>query len=238
MLRGSSIADFEHNAYRERVKILRNLITRDCQKKKTNQIKREITAEISKVKGDVEKVLNERMERLLIECRRTANIKITDTTVHAVTNAAYPSTLTTTSGMTTEPEECQGAINLTENWRQDNKGRRLRGGNVKCDTKPMIARGRPWFRFAGAAGNMMLNSCPPDNSCGTHGGIWTNHTMPTAIGVPTNVTAYISFAGCYRYPVSLIAMRCSNRTNNSFIYKYVDDFQGCSYAFCGMNGLN
>jgi len=99
----------------------------------------------------------------------------------------------------------------------------------------MIANGRPWFRFAGKAGNKLLDTCPPPYSCGTHSGIWSNATMPSEVGVATQVRAYRSWTdGCYQYPIYIKVMRCSTPSHHDFIYQYADTSNVCHYTFCGM----
>ena len=184
------------------------------------------------------------MVELFIACRKqkTVVVKEKEVKVSTTDRATFsPSTTHLPTFKTTmyeEPEECRGATNLTEDWRQDHYGSKLYPGLPNCDTTKMISDGRQWFRFAGAAGSMMLNKCPPQYSCGTHGGIWTNDTMPIQVGVETNITAYVSLKTCIRYTVILSVMKCSNSLSNNFIYKYVDDFQYCSYGFCGMMSLD
>jgi len=148
------------------------------------------------------------------------------------------STVTVESTRTSKPLplECQTATNLTESWRADNKGMRLRPNNtVICDTGTMIANGRPWFRFAGKAGNKLLDTCPPPDSCGSHSGIWSNDTMPSEVGVATQVRAYGSWLrGCYQHPIYIRVMGCSTPSQHDFIYQYADTSTACHYSFCGM----
>ena len=142
---------------------------------------------------------------------------------------------TTTEATTTAlpyPGECQNAINLTEEWRADNRGNKLNGMN-NYDTQTMIDFGRPWFRFANAAGNCLLNSCPPDNSCGTQTGMWSDVNTPGDIGVVAHITVYGSWSDCRSLQKSTSVMKCS-LSPNDYVYKYDDD-ASCSLGFCGMH---
>ena len=138
-----------------------------------------------------------------------------------------------------QPEECQTAINLTEYWRSDNSGSHVRpGGGYNCDFRDMNMNyaERPWFRFASDAGNMMLDSCPPSYSCGAQSGLWTNETMPTAVGEAMETHVFGSWAdGCKSYKYSILVMRCSYDTLYDYIYKLNVSSSSCYLSFCGMS---
>lgn len=94
--------------------------------------------------------------------------------------------------------------------------------------------GRPWFRFVRRAGSHLLNTCPPKNSCGTVGGIWSDEAMPREVGVVTPITAYVSYANnCTYYSESVSVVRCSHALND-VVYRYEGD-RHCYFGFCGMN---
>lgn len=83
----------------------------------------------------------------------------------------------------------------------------------------------------------MLNSCPKYNSCGTLDPWYTDADMPTAVGVPTAISAYEvgSVGDCPGYPQRIEVIRCSWRTDHDLIYKQVKfGFGTCRDAFCGM----
>ena len=136
------------------------------------------------------------------------------------------------------PEECQTAINLTEYWRRDNNGSYLKpDGAYHCDLQDMINdyAERPWFRFTGYAGKMMLHSCPPYYSCGTRGGLWSNEAMPSEIGEVMATNAFGSWGGtCKNLWVPILVMRCSDDFLYDFIYKLNVSSVSCPYSFCGM----
>ena len=133
-----------------------------------------------------------------------------------------------------QPEECQTAINLTEYWRRDNNGGDIKpGGMYNCD--PQVMTPRQWFRFTGDAGNMMLDSCPPPNSCGTRGGLWTNEEMPSTVGVAAARQAFGSWeSNCKTFYFPILVIRCSYDTPYDFIYKLNVPIGFCPYSFCGM----
>ena len=137
------------------------------------------------------------------------------------------------------PAECQSAISLTDYWRNVDAGTGIKpSGQHNCDLRDMNTNypERPWFRFAGDAGNMMLNSCPPSTSCGTHAAMWTDGEMPSAVGESVEVSAFGSYSGNCKYGTrSVLVMRCSYDTDYDFIYRYNEYATSCSYSFCGMS---
>ena len=107
----------------------------------------------------------------------------------------------------------------------------------------MIKQGRPWFRFSGSAGNMMLNHTVLANSCGTHVSLWTNSTMPSIVGIEAAIKVYGDYNGGASngnikggYTLSASVMRCSH-SSGDFVYRYTEakeDTRGCCCGFCGM----
>ena len=235
---GPDDVKFEHYTYIEKIRFLRVMILQEC---KIDESKRAIINHDDITKLQEEKVLYEKMHQVLIECRERNAFKTPkpSTILPKTTTTNLPSTeATTTAPSMPQPPECQSAINLTEYWRIDHKGSRINQGNENCDPKVMDSQGRPWFRFSGAAGNMMLDTCPPSFSCGTHGGMWTNDAMPTNIGVQKSINAYGSYSSNCKYATRLISVvRCSSKAGD-FVYKYTDTNTSCSYSFCGMSGIN
>ena len=101
------------------------------------------------------------------------------------------------------------------------------------------------------AGTRLLNTCPPEYSCGTAAPYWSDDVPPTEVGVPATITAYLSnipFPSCRTLPAlfnrKLQVIRCSLNTPHDLIYKYtpsgIGDFDfyidnsTCRFAFCGM----
>jgi len=171
----------------------------------------------------VEKLLYQKLIRRLSECRQESTPTSTVTVESTTTSKPFPL-------------ECQTARNLTEIWRADNEGMILRPNKtVICDAREMLANGRPWFRFAGKAGNKLLDTCPPPRSCGSHIGFWSNAIMPSEVGVATQVRAYGSWtSGCYQFPIYIKVMRCSTPSQHDFIYQYAETREVFHNAFCGM----
>lgn len=148
--------------------------------------------------------------------------------------------LVCSSASSSLPSECLTVTNLTDPSRLDTNGRILTPGGphsedgFACDLRTDLA----WFRFAGAAGHQMLNTCPETQSCGTKIPYWTNDTMPTAVGVATKVTAYgvDSSNNCHAYRLEIEVIKCSLTTDYDFIYRQPHAYFGiCNRAFCGMS---
>ena len=167
------------------------------------------------------------------------------TTSSTTTSTTTPTTKLSTATPVSLLAACQSAINLPDSWRMDHSGSSITpiAGERNDGTDRMIKQGRPWFRFSGSAGNMMLNHTVPENSCGTHLVLWSNNTMPSAVGVETPIKVY----GDYNdptsdgnrkrgYTLSASVMRCSHYSGD-FVYRYTEakeDTRGCCWGFCGM----
>ena len=147
--------------------------------------------------------------------------------------------LTTPATIPIQPVECQQAVNYTQSWRRDYKGSEIRPGGLHssgghaCD---LNINSTQWFRFSGAAGTHMLDSCPKWLSCGTVYPYWTDERMPTIVGVEATVLVYgTSRSNCKGYTNKVQVMRCSWDSPNDLIYKYNSRYTGkCATAFCGM----
>jgi len=132
----------------------------------------------------------------------------------------------------TQPMECESALNLTGSDRLDHNGQNL---GRRCDARDMVRNGRPWFRFSGDAGRKMLNRCPPESSCGTTAGMWTDSLMPADVGVESVVEVFASYnRKCKWHVYQMAVVRCSSGNNYDFIYKYMGE-DICKLGFCGMN---
>ena len=87
------------------------------------------------------------------------------------------------------PSECTSVdtLNLTESWRNY-----YNGTDLKNDDRKIFVAGKTWFRFSGAAGNLLRNTCPLSTySCGsTSGAYWSNSPLPTNIGETVSITFY------------------------------------------------
>ena len=159
---------------------------------------------------------------------------ITKQTTFTATKKTTPKTTT----VSTQPVECQLAVNYTQSWRRDHKGSDIRPGGLHsnggyaCD---LNINSTQWFRFSGAAGTHMLDSCPKWKSCGTRYPYWTDERMPKAIGIESTVQVYgVRADDCKRVTKIIKVMRCSWDTSHDLIYKQTDDLNGtCDSAFCG-----
>ena len=217
------------------------LITENCLNEEKN--KRNLMETSSDgVQLEAQSELYQHLVDLLIACRKakqeTTTTPITTTktmteTTETSTTAPTTTPKTTTTTSAPLPVECVNAINLTESWRKDHNGSNINGGS-NCDTRDMINSGRPWFRISGNAGSKLLNRCPPKDSCGTEAALWSDSTMPSAIGVVTSVTAQGSYGNCNQYPRQVSVMRCSSAPSD-FVYRYDDSSEACNIGFCGMD---
>ena len=173
-------------------------------------------------------------------CLRSGNKPTTTPLILRTTPITSASTTTKRSPFkpSTVPIECLSAVDLNEPWRLDHSSGNHRPGGYKssggyaCDQRKSLQ----WFRFSGAGGNKMLDSCPKWFSCGGRYPYWTDYDMPKDIGLPTTITAYgVVGRSCKHVNRKMEVMRCSWRTKHDLIYRYTDVYYiACSNAFCGM----
>ena len=182
----------------------------------------------------------------LIKCRNAKKILTNTTSSSSTQQATTPTFLATTPTadpitVTTTPsyqDLCRTADNYSEPWRLDHKGSRITpggphsGNGYNCD----FHNEAQWFRFSGAGGTHMLDSCPKWLSCGAAVSYWTNHTASKTIGVETTVKAYgISGTNCTTYTEEIKVIRCSWDTDFDLIYKQSKSTPfTCVQGFCGM----
>ena len=77
------------------------------------------------------------------------------------------------------PPQCisPNTVNLTEFWRNDYNF--TAGGTLSNSDWDRLIAGTTWFRFTGAAGNLMKKTCPHSNSCGsTSGAYYSTSPLP------------------------------------------------------------
>ena len=127
---------------------------------------------------------------LTVKAAHTPTTPITKTT----TSPATTTTTTTTPKTSTVPlpPQCTSpaTLNLTESWRNNYNDTDLRNEDINI-LLPRVT----WFRFTGAAGNLLRNSCPPSGySCGSLGGYWSDSPLPTQIGETVNIIFYEKLA--------------------------------------------
>mgnify|MGYP001795281781 FL=1 len=217
--------DIDLRSYKERVKLIYSLLDKECPGwKNTNKQKRNVIGSLDQL--DVEKTLYNKLFDMLIKCRQTKNA-------------------TSTMSSTLDPikaniEECNNAINFTQSWRLDHAGRDLRaGGYLSRNGYACDIYTKEWFRFSGAAGSRMLNTCPAHKSCGTYAPYWTDDKMPDKVGERLDVKVYYTSQDkCRGGYKALSVIRCSEKPND-LIYKYNLraglKVYPCAAAFCGMN---
>ena len=209
------------------------LISEDCPEPDVQKTQRRHVHSTAAVDFEIETQLYRYLTHLLIQCR---NNKVDFSTTPVISTTEPTPTSTTGSPL---PTECLTAINLTESWRLDHSGSYIRpiNGNYNTDPRDMVTAGRPWFRFIGNAGNKLADFCVPVYSCGTGATLWSNSTMPSSVGVVSQITIYAHTRPnvCDAYSFRGSVMRCSNVAND-FIYRYDDEYsEGGVYGFCGMN---
>ena len=207
------------------------LISESCPEPDLQRTRRRLVHSTVAVDFEIETQIYRYLTHLLIQCR---NNKVDFSTTPVISTTEPTPTSTTGSPL---PPECLTAINLSDPWRLDHSGSRLQpiNGDYKMDPRDMIAAGRPWFRFIGNAGNKLADFCVPMMSCGTVATLWSNSTMPSSVGVVSQITIYSHNAGiCGLSSFRGSAMRCSSAAND-LIYRYDDENRYGRYGFCGMN---
>ncbi|XP_067930313.1 uncharacterized protein [Watersipora subatra] len=136
--------------------------------------------------------------------------------------------------------ECLTATNFTRAWRSDINQTDIRPGfgehsidGYSCD----LHNDLEWFRFTEAAGNRLLDTCPPWKTCGTNYPIWSDAELPTQVGVASTIFVYVREQyDCRDQAKKALVIRCSWDTDNDLIYKYDSTkYSTCSIGFCGMH---
>ena len=161
------------------------------------------------------------------------------TTSTTTTNRETPQPTTKQPATTASP--CQQAKNLTDSWRKDHSGSNIQPGGshssngYACDTTDNTQ----WFRFTGAAGNELLDSCPKPFSCGGATSLWTDDYMPKLVDDEVVINAFgADSQGCRSVTVELKVIRCSWDAPGDFAYKLATTNQSpCSQTLCGMSSL-
>lgn len=144
----NATANPELERYVEEVKIVsERLVELGCQDPDLAGLMTELQLPTTdEVKLRMKKKLYERLIDMLVECeQQELKVKAFPTTTRPPTTTTIQTITTTT--VSPQPIECQNAMNLTESWRQEHKGKNLKPKNHRrnCDTKDMVALGRPWF---------------------------------------------------------------------------------------------
>ena len=104
----------------------------------------------------------------------------------------------------------------------------ITNGPAACD-KVMSG----WYRFSGAAGNQMPESCVQKLRCGTHAPGWLNGSHPlVADGVVTRAVCFHWESSCCRWSKQIEVRNCGG----FYVYKLAST-NTCSLRYCG-NGLH
>lgn len=253
--------------YRKRVEFLREELEAQCPEYAVSDpgLERRGLAKdtfLHEASIKVEKNLYNNLLELFIECRlaqqnggpttarsqttlkkvpRATTKKVFRTTQQKKTQPTHPTKATTLRQKTTiksssNPCTSPSTVNLTEIWRNDYKhilGKEFRHDDTKLLTETT------WFRFTGAAGSQLKNSCPLWYSCGAGAAYWTDATtMPKKVGEILKINVYESWAKgfpseeCKRRKFVSTVMRCSS---NKFVYRMDTGLSGGADTVCGMN---
>lgn len=97
---------------------------------------------------------------------------------------------------------------------------------IHCDRRD-ISKG--WYRFMGAAGNMMPTSCVPMNRCGTYAHGWLKSRHPTLYqGIVIGQVCYHWQDICCRWENNIRIKNCGTY----FVYELVKA-NACNLRYCG-----
>ena len=219
---------------RKRVELLRKRIEKDCPQVLHMEPwlgKRHIMEDTlpHEVSSDIEAELYNEMLQLYIKCRAK-------TTPPRKTTSTTTPTITPTEPKTTYSKLPQcvstSTVNLTQYWRNNYNGSRLTNRDVDSLYKV-------WFRFTGAAGNQLKNTCPTQFSCGSDGAYWSDDGMPNVVGDTKSFTMYESWAtnstdNCRTNSFAATVTKCSS-LNSDYVYRLDDKMSGGDDTICGMD---
>ena len=174
------------------------------------------------------------MQALLEQCYNyliSATPDMSTTTTPITTITTEPTTTTSIP----LPSQCTSSatLTLTESWRNN-----YSGPDPGNDDINILLPGVIWFRFTGAAGNLLKNTCPTKYSCGSSGAYWSNSLLPTRVGETVSITFYESYSrnsasGCNYGAHRGRATRCSaDRGGVVYIMDEVMDSE--DDTVCGM----
>ena len=105
------------------------------------------------------------------------------------------------------------------------------GGAAKCDQSALMTPA--WYRFSGAAGDKMADSCVKKAHCGTHAPGWLNGAHPVNVG--ETVERQVCFhwgSSCCKWSVKIKVKKCSS----FFVYE-LQRTPTCHLRYCGNAGL-
>ena len=157
------------------------------------------------------------------------------TITELTTTTPTTTTPTTTTTSTPLPSQCTSSStrNLTESWRNNSPIL----SSYHKDTG-ILDGGRTWFRFTGAAGNLLKNSCPGVHSCGSDGPYWSDSPLPTTIGQTISIDFYERNGGtCKNVHYKGRATRCT-KERGGVVYILDSNMNSVGDTLCGMNWHN
>ncbi|XP_078354042.1 uncharacterized protein LOC144638689 isoform X1 [Oculina patagonica] len=138
---------------------------------------------------------------------------------------AAPTTLPPTT--TPPPDECSSYQVLNSADRA--QGNDLQN-DVRCDQRDLPGPG--WYRFEGAAGDRMPDTCVPMRRCGTHAPGWIDGNHPTeAEGIVTRKVCYHWSDNCCNWHNDIRIKNCGAY----FVYE-LQKTPVCSLRYCGNAG--
>ena len=171
---------------------------------------------------EMEQIIYNHIQSLLNQC---------SSTTESATETA--SAFTPTTANIALPSQCisSSTITLNESWRKD-------FGHLYWNSdQGELDMGRFWFRFSGAAGSLLRNTCPAFHNCGSTGAYWSDSPLPTENGETVYKTFYESFypnSGCKEQSYSGRATRCSE-DRGGVVYIMDNARSGGEDKFCGMD---
>ena len=235
----------ELNIYKAQVRVVYRQLAKECPQVRIS--KRQVDDNLGHL--EIQKILYDELFKKLIECKKMKSrmsefenlgpVNNTDQETSTTTAKATPTTTKQTTLITlTQPVECQQAVNYTQSWRRNHEGSGIRPGGpdsqegYACDFGESSSR---WFRFSGAAGTHMLDSCPKRRSCGTRYSYWTDEKLPKDIGAESTINVYGVYKhNCKWFKETVKVMRCSWDTSHDLIYRQIlNKNESCTSAFCG-----
>ena len=98
--------------------------------------------------------------------------------------------------------------------------------NIQCDRYYFQTPG--WYRFQGAAGNRMPNTCPPTRRCGTNALGWLDGQHPSVLeGVVTRKVCYHWENNCCKWSNNIKIRNCGGY----YVYELIEP-PSCSLRYC------
>ncbi|XP_078351531.1 uncharacterized protein LOC144636245 [Oculina patagonica] len=124
------------------------------------------------------------------------------------------------------PQECLSYTVLGDADRHVDHG----NTNSLCDSSIVTQ----WYRFTGAAGTAIPDTCPEINRCNTDAPGWLSEPHPTvAEGIVTKTVCYHWSGSCCLWSNTIDVLNCGD----FYIYKLIPPPVGCNLRYCGTNAI-